>query len=65
MRRTGSPSPGCCCPAWRWCLPSRSTPALGPGRVRFASGTFTADIDLDDSGYVVRYPGLAERIDPR
>lgn len=38
---------------------------LGPGRVRFASGTFTADIDLDDSGYVVRYPGLAERIDPR
>ncbi|MEU7850902.1 putative glycolipid-binding domain-containing protein [Micromonospora parva] len=38
---------------------------LGPGRMRFASGTFTADIDLDDAGYVVRYPGLAERIDPR
>lgn len=38
---------------------------LGPGRVRFASGTFTADIDLDADGYVVRYPGLAERIDPR
>ena len=37
----------------------------GPGRVRFASGTFTADIDLDADGYVVRYPGLAERIDPR
>ncbi|MGC4768124.1 putative glycolipid-binding domain-containing protein [Micromonospora sp. DT44] len=38
---------------------------LGPGRVRFASGTFKADIDLDADGYVVRYPGLAERIDPR
>ncbi|PWR12898.1 hypothetical protein DKT68_02145 [Micromonospora acroterricola] len=38
---------------------------IGPGRVRFASGTFTADIDLDADGYVVRYPGLAERIDPR
>ncbi|WP_410810793.1 putative glycolipid-binding domain-containing protein [Micromonospora sp. 067-2] len=38
---------------------------LGPGRVRYASDTFTADIDLDADGYVVRYPGLAERIDPR
>lgn len=38
---------------------------LGPGRVRFASGTFTADIDVDADGYVVRYPGLAERIDTR
>ncbi|MFD0785550.1 putative glycolipid-binding domain-containing protein, partial [Micromonospora azadirachtae] len=39
--------------------------SLGPGRVRFASGTYTADIDLDGEGYVLRYPGLAERIDPR
>ncbi|WP_091348238.1 putative glycolipid-binding domain-containing protein [Micromonospora rhizosphaerae] len=39
--------------------------SLGPGRVRFASGTFTADLDVDPDGYVVRYPGLAERIDPR
>ncbi|MFJ6150064.1 putative glycolipid-binding domain-containing protein [Micromonospora profundi] len=38
---------------------------IGPGRVRFVSGTFTADIDVDADGYVVRYPGLAERIDPR
>ncbi|MEU7931523.1 putative glycolipid-binding domain-containing protein [Micromonospora echinofusca] len=38
---------------------------LGPGRVRFTSDTFTADIDLDGDGYVVRYPGLAERVDPR
>ncbi|MEU3452540.1 putative glycolipid-binding domain-containing protein [Micromonospora sp. NPDC006766] len=39
--------------------------SLGPGRVRFASGTFTADLDIDPNGFVVRYPGLAERIDPR
>ncbi|MEV5764367.1 putative glycolipid-binding domain-containing protein [Micromonospora sp. NPDC052213] len=38
---------------------------LGPGRVRFTSDTFTAEIDLDADGYVVRYPGLAERVDPR
>ncbi|WBB65484.1 putative glycolipid-binding domain-containing protein [Micromonospora sp. WMMD812] len=34
---------------------------LGPDRVRFASDTFTADIDLDPDGYVLRYPGVAER----
>ncbi len=39
--------------------------SLGPGRVRFASDTFTADLDIDPDGFVVRYPGLAERIDPR
>ncbi|MEU4677505.1 putative glycolipid-binding domain-containing protein [Micromonospora sp. NPDC023737] len=39
--------------------------SLGPGRMRFASDTYTADIDLDGEGYVLRYPGLAERIDPR
>ncbi|MGR6316684.1 putative glycolipid-binding domain-containing protein [Micromonospora soli] len=39
--------------------------SLGPGRVRFASGTLTADLDVDPDGYVVRYPGLAERISPR
>lgn len=38
---------------------------LGPGRVRFASDTFTADLDVDPDGFVVRYPGLAERVDPR
>ncbi|MCX4387227.1 putative glycolipid-binding domain-containing protein [Micromonospora peucetia] len=38
---------------------------LGPGRVRFTSDTFTTDIDLDGDGYVLRYPGLAERVDPR
>jgi hypothetical protein len=34
---------------------------LEPGRVRYASGSFTADLELDESGYVVRYPGLATR----
>jgi hypothetical protein len=34
---------------------------LGPGRVRYASGSFTADLDLDADGYVVHYPGLATR----
>ncbi|MFI6331593.1 putative glycolipid-binding domain-containing protein [Micromonospora chersina] len=39
--------------------------SLGPGRVRYASGSFSADLDVDPEGFVVRYPGLAERIDPR
>src|SRR2546421_834055 len=36
--------------------------ALGDGRVRFESGTFTADLTVDERGYVVHYPGLAERV---
>jgi hypothetical protein len=35
--------------------------ALGGGRVRYSSGTFAAELDLDPEGYVVHYPGLAER----
>ena len=35
---------------------------LGRGVVRFRSGTFTADIEFDADGFVVRYPGLAERV---
>lgn len=38
---------------------------LGPARVRFASDSFTADLTVDPDGFVVRYPGLAERVDPR
>jgi uncharacterized protein len=34
---------------------------LGDGLVRFSSGTFSADIELDEEGLVLRYPGLAER----
>ncbi|HEY3008386.1 MAG TPA: putative glycolipid-binding domain-containing protein [Micromonosporaceae bacterium] len=31
------------------------------GGVRFSSRSFTAELDLDEDGYVTRYPGLAER----
>lgn len=34
---------------------------LAPGKMRYASGSFTADLTLDDGGYVIHYPGLAER----
>jgi uncharacterized protein len=36
---------------------------LGAGRVRFVGldDGFTADLELDDHGFVVRYPDLAER----
>lgn len=30
-------------------------------RLRFTSGSFAADIVVDEQGYVTRYPGLAER----
>jgi hypothetical protein len=43
-------------------LPSEQTyTALGGGRVRYASGAFTAELDLDQHGYVSHYPGLADR----
>ena len=35
---------------------------LGRGVVRFRSGTFTSDIEFDADGFVLRYPGLAERV---
>ncbi len=34
--------------------------ALGDGQVRFANETFSADLVVDDEGFVVGYPGLAE-----
>jgi hypothetical protein len=36
--------------------------ALGGGQVRYASGSFTADLKLDGDGYVIHYPGLATRV---
>jgi uncharacterized protein len=43
-------------------LPSEQTyTVIAPGRVRYASGTFTAEVDLDGDGYVTHYPGLARR----
>lgn len=35
---------------------------LGPGLVRFRSGDFVADLELDQDGLVRKYEGLAERI---
>jgi hypothetical protein len=33
---------------------------FGPGLVRFRSGDFTAMLELDEDGFVTRYPNLAE-----
>jgi hypothetical protein len=35
---------------------------LARGVVRFRSGAFTSDIEFDADGFVLRYPGLAERV---
>jgi uncharacterized protein len=35
---------------------------LGDNRVRYASETFSADLTVDDDGFVVDYPGLAKQI---
>ena len=34
---------------------------LGDGLVRFQANTFTAEIQFDEAGLVVRYPGIATR----
>lgn len=39
----------------------QSYTVLGGRRVRFATGTFKADLELDADGFVTRYPGLATR----
>jgi hypothetical protein len=35
---------------------------LGNGVVRFSSGSFTADIQFDEAGFVISYPGIGTRI---
>jgi hypothetical protein len=35
---------------------------LGNGQVRFSAGAFTADIRLDQEGFVLEYPGIAMRV---
>jgi len=35
---------------------------LGSRVVRFRAGEFTADIEFDADGFVVRYPGIGERV---
>ncbi|HEY7222256.1 MAG TPA: putative glycolipid-binding domain-containing protein [Micromonosporaceae bacterium] len=43
-------------------VPSTQTyRSMGNGEVQFASGTFSAQITVDERGYVRDYPGLAER----
>ena len=37
---------------------------LGDLRVRFSSGDFTAELEYDEDGFVVHYPGLATRVYP-
>jgi hypothetical protein len=34
---------------------------LGNGRVRFSAGSFTADIEFDQAGFVTSYPGIGIR----
>jgi uncharacterized protein len=34
---------------------------LGRGLVRFSSGSFTAEIQFDEHGFVLEYPGIARR----
>jgi uncharacterized protein len=40
---------------------SQTYRVVGDHQVRFTSGAFSADIDVDEQGYVLRYPELAER----
>jgi hypothetical protein len=35
---------------------------LGNGQVRYSSETFSADLTVDDDGFVIDYPGLADRV---
>jgi hypothetical protein len=35
---------------------------LGNGLVRFAAGDFIAEIEFDDDGFVLNYPGIATRV---
>ncbi len=38
---------------------------LGANTVRFRAGSFEADLVLDDDGFVISYPGLAELVASR
>ena len=35
---------------------------VGNGVVRFSSGSFTADIEFDEAGFVINYPGIGARV---
>ena len=40
---------------------SQTYTVIGDHRVRFVSGAFSAELDVDEQGYVTHYPGLADR----
>lgn len=43
-------------------LPNRQTyTVLDSTHIRYASGDFTADLTVDEQGYIAHYPGLASR----
>jgi uncharacterized protein len=43
-------------------MPAKQSYTVASDRsVRYASGDFRADLDLDEHRFVVRYPGLADR----
>jgi hypothetical protein len=35
---------------------------IRPGVVAFRAGSYTADLEFDEDGFIVHYPGLAERL---
>jgi len=37
---------------------------LRPGLLRCSDSSFAGELDLDGDGFVVGYPGLAERVHP-
>jgi uncharacterized protein len=39
----------------------QSYTVLGGDRIRYSSGSFTAELTVDEQGYVIDYPGLATR----
>lgn len=42
----------------------RYDPLSGGGTVRYQAGDFVADVEFDEDGFVVSYPGLANRVFP-
>ncbi|MFV2102013.1 putative glycolipid-binding domain-containing protein [Micromonospora sp. LOL_024] len=38
---------------------------LGPSRFRYVNGGFSAEVEVDPDGYVLRYPGLVQRATTR
>jgi hypothetical protein len=44
-------------------VPAKQTySVVGPGTIRYTSGDFSADLAVDQGGYVTHYPGLADLV---